>query len=416
MFIVYLLKQTTKKIYDISQIVKSFSIKSSKTDYARHLDFQILDAKTIQKDIVDFYPINPVELGDIIRITDEDDVEIYRGIVKSLSGAANENSQSYTSDDFGFYIARSMNAFKFYKQPVKECLNILFKEANLPLGVNDAPTDVLITKLYSEHKYSDIIKDFIDKIKLNNGDDYTLEFREGKFNFIETQKSKYTKGTALLTEIKIKLYESQDEFDFKQIILGVTYDESIEDLYNKVKVVVESESKLEKPKEKKAATKKGTKKKEDKKKEVKKEVKKEIVDMATKDNVKNKTKEERIKDEEQVKNTSITSKVVVQDDISIQKYGELMYVETVKADDVTNAKIFAENKLKELNRVSSETKVEFINCYSLDSFDLIELIEPKAKLNGVYEVTSTELSFDNGFTKVNASLDIIDKYEVVEDE
>ena len=410
MFTVYLLKSTTKKLFDISQIVKSFSIKSSKSDYARHLDFQILDAKTIQKDIVEFYPINPVELGDIIRITDEDDVEIYRGIVKSLSGAANENSQSYTSDDFGFYIARSMNAFKFYKQSVKECLDIIFKEANLPLGVNEAPTDVLITKLYSENKYSDIIKDFIDKIKLNNGDDYTLEFREGKFNFIETQKSKYTKGTALLTEIKIKLYESQDEFDFKQIILGVTYDESIEDLYNKVKVVVESESKLEKPK-KKAATKKGTKKKE-----VKKEVKKEIVDMATKDNVKNKTKEERIKDEEQVKNTSITSKVVVQDDISIQKYGELMYVETVKADDVTNAKIFAENKLKELNRVSSETKVEFINCYSLDSFDLIELIEPKAKLNGVYEVTSTELSYENGFTKVNASLDIIDRYEVTEDE
>ena len=411
MFIVYLLKQTSKKIYDISQIVKSFSIKSSKTDYARHLDFQILDAKTIQKDIVDFYPINPVELGDIIRITDENDVEIYRGIVKSLSGAANENSQSYTSADFGFYIARSMNAFKFYKQSVKKCLDIIFKEANLPLGVNEAPTDVLITKLYSEHKYSDIIKDFIDKIKLNNGDDYTLEFREGVFNFIETEKSKYTKGTATLTEIKIKLYEGQDPFDFKQVILGVTYDESIEELYNKVKVVVESESKLEKPKEKKVATKKG-----DKKKKVKKEVKKEIVDLANEDNVKNKTKEERLKDEEQVKNTSITSKVVVQDDISIQKYGELMYVETVKADDVTNAKIFAENKLKELNRVSSETEVEFINCYSLDSFDLIELIEPKAKLNGVYEVTSTELSFDNGFTKVNASLDIIDKYEVVEDE
>lgn len=411
MFIVYLLKQTSKKIYDISQIVKSFSIKSSKTDYARHLDFQILDAKTIQKDIVDFYPINPVELGDIIRITDKDDVEIYRGIVKSLSGAANENSQSYTSDDFGFYIARSMNAFKFYKQSVKECLNIIFKEANLPLGVNNAPSDVIISKLYSENKYSDIIKDFIDKIKLNNGDDYTLEFREGVFNFIETEKSKYTKGTASLTEIKIKLYEGQDPFDFKQVILGVTYDESIEELYNKVKVVVESESKLKKPKEKKAATKKG-----DKKKEVKKEAKKEIVDLAIKDNVKNKTKEERLKDEEQVKNTSITSKVVVQDDISIQKYGELMYVETIKADDVTNAKIFAENKLKELNRVQSETKVEFVNCYSLESFDLIELVEPKAKLNGVYEVTSTELSFDNGFTKVNASLDIIDKYEVVEDE
>ena len=411
MFIVYLLKQTSKKIYDISQIVKSFSIKSSKTDYARHLDFQILDAKTIQKDIVDFYPINPVELGDIIRITDENDVEIYRGIVKALSGVANENSQSYTSDDFGFYIARSMNAFKFYKQSVKECLDTLFKEANLPLGVNEAPTDVLITKLYSEHKYSDIIKDFIDKIKLNNGDDYTLEFREGVFNFIETEKSKYAKGTASLTEIKIKLYEGQNPFDFKQVILGVTYDESIEELYNKVKVVVESESKLEKPKEKKAATKKG-----DKKKKVKKEAKKEIVDLATKDNIKNKTKEERLKDEEQVKNTSITSKVVVQDDISIQKYGELMYVETIKADDVTNAKVFAENKLKELNRISSETKVEFVNCYSLESFDLIELIEPKAKLNGVYEVTSTELSFDNGFTKVNASLDIIDKYEVVEDE
>ena len=228
MFTVYLLKSTTKKLFDISQIVKSFSIKSSKTDYARHLDFQILDAKTIQKDIVDFYPINPVELGDIIRITDEDDVEIYRGIVKSLSGAANENSQSYTSDDFGFYIARSMNAFKFYKQPVKECLNILFKEANLPLGVNEAPTDVLITKLYSENKYSDIIKDFIDKIKLNNGDDYTLEFREGVFNFIETEKSKYAKGTASLTEIKIKLYEGQNPFDFKQVILGVTYDENIE--------------------------------------------------------------------------------------------------------------------------------------------------------------------------------------------
>ena len=50
MFTVYLLKSTTKKLFDISQIVKSFSIKSSKTDYARHLDFQILDAKTIQKE------------------------------------------------------------------------------------------------------------------------------------------------------------------------------------------------------------------------------------------------------------------------------------------------------------------------------------------------------------------------------
>ena len=91
-----------------------------------------------------------------------------------------------------------------------------------------------------------------------------------------------------------------------------------------------------------------------------------------------------------------------------------MYVENIKADSINNAQTFAENKLKELNKIQSKTTVEFINAYKLDAFDLVELIEPKLKLNGVYEILSSDINYENGFIKVSAALDIVDKYEVNE--
>lgn len=405
---VELLKNTTQELIDISPIVTSFSIKSEKTNYARTLDIKIGEAKTVTQDVVSYFPINPIELGDIVRITDEEGYELFRGLFISLSGKANENYQGYTCIDFGFYINRSENAFKFYKQSVKECIDMLFKEGNLPLAINEAPSDVIISKLYSDNVYGEIIKDFTEKIKLSTGDDYFLQFKDGNFNYIQTDKSKYEKGIVNLTEFNISLYKNQNEFDFKQIISSVSYDETIENLYNKVKVVVESENKLKESTKKTTSTKKG------KKKEVKKEVKKKVVNLSVKEEVSNKSDEQKLKDEEQVKNTTITSKAIVQDEISVKRYGELMYVENIKADSINNAQTFAENKLKELNKIQSKTTVEFINAYKLDAFDLVELIEPKLKLNGVYEILSSDINYENGFIKVSAALDIVDKYEVNE--
>lgn len=391
---------------EITAISHNFSLSSSKTNYARSLSFSVLQGNTINQLALEYVPINPVELGDIIQVfisNEEEEREVFRGIISKRSGEISNANVSYEAFDFGFYINKNEESFKFFKQSAKDCIQKLFAEFSFNLTINEAPTDVNISKLYSGKVLGEIIKEITEEIKLYQGRDYYLDVQKNEFEYKETKRSKFENDDAEdFVTYDMNFYSENGKYDFKSIFGRVSFEDGIEELKNVIKVVVETEKKLSKKtssSKSKTSRQKGTSASENKKKnnnkKKTKEQKKEIVDLKYKDKASNKSIEDEKREEERLANTSIQSKFILRDEKSIEKYGVLQKVEHIKADDVTGAKEFAENLLSELNKIQTKTEVTLYNCPYLEPYDLLEFIEPKAGLMGVYEIQSIKFQYKN---------------------
>jgi hypothetical protein len=407
---------------DITAISHSFSLASSKTNYARNLSFSVLQGNTINQLALEYIPINPVELGDIIQLFISDDVEeqeVFRGIISKKNGEISNANISYEAFDFGFYINKNEDSFKFFKQSAKECISKMFSEFSFNLTINEAPTDVIINKLYAGKNLGEIIKGITEEIKLYQGRDFYLDVQKNEFEYKQTKRSKFENDDLSdFVTYDMNFYQENGKYDFKSILGRVSFEDGIEELRNVIKVVVETEKKLSKKSsssKSKTSGQKGVsaseKKKKNNNKKVTKEQKKEIVDLKYKDKATNRSIEDEKKEIERLSNTNIQSKFILRDDISIEKYGVLQKVEHVKADDITGAKEFAENVLSELNKIQTKTEITLYNCPYLEPYDLLEFIEPKLDLMGVYEIQSIKFQYNNLNIEATIVLERIREYK-----
>lgn len=407
---------------EITEIAHNFSLSSSKTNYARNLSFSVLQGNTMNRLALEYVPINPVELGDIIQVfiaDSNEEREVFRGVISKRSGEISNANVSYQAFDFGFYINKNEESFKFFKQSARECLQKMFDEFSFNLTINEAPTDVIINKLYSGKALGEIIKDITEQIRLHQGRDYYLDIQKNEYEYKETKRSKFENDdTEDFVTYDMNFYPETGKYDFKSILGRVTFDEGIEELKNVIKVVVETEKKLttrSSSSKSKTSRQKGTsastKKKTNRNKKIKKEKPKEIVDLKYKDKATNRSLEDERKEEERLANTSVQSKFIIRDEMSIEKYGTLQRVEHVKADDVTGAREFAENLLSELNKVQGKTEITLYNCPYLEAYDLLEFIEPKAGLMGVYEIQSITFIYRNLNIEASIVLERVREYK-----
>ena len=396
------------ELVEITPITHSFALSSSKDNYSKKLDFNVVVGNTINQLALSYIPVSPVEMGDIIQLT-INDVEIFRGVIVSKSGDYNNSSIKFSALDFGFYINKNEDTIKFYKKSAKQCLNEIFKTFNYTLQANEAPETVEITKIFKDKTLGEMIKEILKEAFLRTGNLYYLRTKESYFEILQTPKSKHESGESQISEFKINIYDNEPMFDFQKIIGDVNYDENIEDLKNVIKVILEKENKVSNSG--KAGRPKGSGKGKTKNNpKVSKEVKKEIVDLKYKDKATNKSQEDIREEEQKIAATDIIQKVLVKSTESIEKYGYLQNVETVKADDVINAEEFANNKLNELNREKKNINIEIYNCPFLEPYQLIELIEPKLGLNGVYEVQDAAIEFSQKNTKSKLKIKNIEDY------
>lgn len=90
----------------------------------------------------------------------------------------------------------------------------------------------------------------------------------------------------------------------------------------------------------------------------------------------------------------------------INKYGLLQLVETVDEVDLNKAQNIAENKLKELNKVTETISVELLGNDKVKSNRILNFnITEKVILQGLYWIKSCSHTLSNGIHKMNCELE-----------
>lgn len=160
---------------DITPIVGSISWTSHVDQLGQSLDFDI--AYNDDR----FFPINPINLGGLIVLRNNN--EILRAIVLSETRSG-RGSIAYTAMDYMFYLNKSQAVYQFNGLAASKSIAKILNDFAIPIG-NITPMNKSIDKIYKE-TVSDIIKDIILQAEQETGTKYHMEMREGKL-YIEPQ-------------------------------------------------------------------------------------------------------------------------------------------------------------------------------------------------------------------------------------
>ncbi len=204
---------------NITPMIGSISWRSNINELGDQLDFEI----ALNDDR--YFPINPVDIGSMIRLKNED--EIFRGIVVSEERNG-RNSMNYTCFDYAFYLNKSKGIYQFNKIPGKKAIEIILNDFKIPIG-NIAPITTLINKIYYDRPLSDIVKEIIDIAEKEKGIKYRMEMRQGKL-YIEKQEDLVVKAT-------FRLAENIQPYDITKSISNPNRKRTIEDMKNSIKIV-----------------------------------------------------------------------------------------------------------------------------------------------------------------------------------
>ncbi|MCJ8343235.1 MAG: hypothetical protein MJH09_10390 [Cetobacterium sp.] len=208
---------TNNKRYEITSIVKdNFSWSKSIDEFSQKLEFEIINKK------VSGYPINPIEIGSIIQVYNDDFLE-FDGIV-----LANVND-SYNVVDFAFYFSKNEEIYQFNEVAANICIEEIIKSLEGPVGEIDI-SNVLIDKIYFEESAGSVITKIIEEIKVKSGEEFCFYYRKGQFHF-----KKYP--------IKIKNFEFnyyKKNYNLNSFFKSISRSSSIENMYNSVKIVIKN--------------------------------------------------------------------------------------------------------------------------------------------------------------------------------
>ena len=208
-----------KQVFDISSMVGSISWKSNIDQLGLQLDFDLAFNDT------KYFPDNPVDLGNVIILENED--EIFRGvaITENRNG---RGSIGYTAMDYAFYLNKSKMIYQFNKISVSQAIHTILKDLNIPIGaITEIPT--VIQKICKGEVASDIIKGLLKQAKDELGRTYRMEMRQGKL-FIEEQQQLQVKPT-------FKLASNLTHHDGQRAISNPSRKRSIEEMRNSIKII-----------------------------------------------------------------------------------------------------------------------------------------------------------------------------------
>lgn len=97
---------------------------------------------------------------------------------------------------------------------------------------------------------------------------------------------------------------------------------------------------------------------------------------------------------------------VAQDNSNISKYGLLQEVVILDAKDYKNAKNIAQNKLKELNKITQDISINILGDVDVKSGRVIALDIEKYKLQGDYLIKSSSHKIENNIHKASLTLEV----------
>lgn len=249
--------------------------------------------------------------GNTIVLYDNDEL-IFQGQIITLSRDS-ISSYSVKCFDNAFYLNKNQTQIQFTNLDAKTCIEKLCKQEYIPCKVDcDIPTKV--TKIYNGETISNIIDDLLKQATDDTGLKYRREYNYG---------SLYVNA---MNNLKM-IWKS------KPLVSDFSYDESIDNLANRVVVISSSE--------------------------------------------KNKTVYAEAKNEE-----------------SIKLYGQYTYYEKVDDKNKAKAQAIADKKLKELSRTFEKATVTLLGDNYIRSGRIIKFEQPEIGLYGEYLVEHCTHSYN----------------------
>lgn len=207
---------------NITPLVGDIQWRSNINELGEQLDFNI----AFNDDR--YFPINPVDIGNIISLRNED--EIFRGIVVSEQRNG-RGAISYTCFDYAFYLNKSSGIYQFNKVSAKKAIETILDDFEVPIGnITGIPT--IINKIFNERLISDIIKEIITIAEDEQGIKYRMEMRQGKL-YIVKQEDMVIKAT-------FKLADNIQPYDISSSISNSSRKRTIENMKNSIKLVFDN--------------------------------------------------------------------------------------------------------------------------------------------------------------------------------
>lgn len=286
--------------FDISAFSGNVSLTDNIDSLGRELNFDF-----VNNHVYDGYTqFTALQTGNTIILYDADEL-IFQGQIITLSRNST-SSYSVKCFDNAFYLNKNEAQIQFDNLDVKSCIEQLCSQEYIPCKIDcDIPTKV--TKIYNGDTISNIIDDLLKQATNDTGLKYRREYNYG---------SLYVNA---MNNLKM-IWES------KPLVSDFSYDESIDNLANRVVVISSSE--------------------------------------------KNKTVFAEAKNEE-----------------SIKLYGQYTHYEKVDDKKQAKAQDIANKKLKELSKTFEKATVTLLGDNYIRSGRIIQFEQPEIGLYGEYVVT-----------------------------
>lgn len=322
MFTLLLIKNDGTKSYDITPLVNSITWDSNLSLMAA-LEFDIAwtDAK--------LFPVNPCDVGDVVILT-QGGKEVYRGVIVN-EGRSGRQPIKYKVYDYAWYLGKSKSVYQFNKVSASQAITKILNDFGMLVGkVPEMGT--IVDDIFLEKSPAEIIETIYKRHEKSSGKRYNVEMREGKI-FFEEMTELVIKGT-------FKLAENIAPVDVLANPLGADRTRSIEEMRNRVKILIERD-----------------------------------------DKEKSKPKYEVV--------------AVAQDEASIKKYGLLEETFKIEAEDAAKGREVSRILLKRLNRIQETNSLRVFGDVAFKAGRLWDVTEPITGMQGQFMIIAAKHEVKN---------------------
>lgn len=198
---------------DITEYVSSMSWGGSRTEVARKLELQIVNAP-LDKNIT---PLT-LKLADVVYLYEDDGTELFRGYITDREANSATGTVTYTAYDLLYYTLKSNATYNFSGKTAEAITKAVCRDMEIPVG-KLASTGISQKLIVQNKSIYDIIMRAYTQAYEQNGKKYYVTAKKGKLRVEELGS----------TVCDIKLTEDT-------IITASNYRESLNGVVNKVKI------------------------------------------------------------------------------------------------------------------------------------------------------------------------------------
>ena len=202
---------------DITQLNPNINWSGDYKQAARTLDFSVAVHPH------DYYlPTVTILMGDMVKLLDDDDKELFQGYVFFKEKSINSNEMTVTAYDGLIYLLKSKGTYNFKKMSPEQITRKVCGDFGIPVG-NLASTGVTLNRIFDGESIYSIVMTVYTLASKRNGKKYIPRMINGNLNVIE-------KGNTVAEYV----------LDGESNIIDSTYSESIENMISRVKIYDEN--------------------------------------------------------------------------------------------------------------------------------------------------------------------------------